>query len=223
MTSFCDGLHAVTKCILFQNNVRLAAVPYKIRSSVPLDVFQQFVSALNGNSVTITEANLFGLLLLCEEFGFEALSSRLLQFKQSTKPKRNEGTETRERITALEERTAALEKQGQQRDSDFEVLQGIVARFIENKGCNSLDSVIILDFPQFFGLIRGRHFKILWRGSRDGFTVKDFHRQCDSHTNTLIVILDTKGNIFGGFTPVEWESRVWNKKVGKDNNIEFIT
>jgi hypothetical protein len=26
------------------------------------------------------------------------------------------------------------------------------------------------------------------------------------------VILDTEGNIFGGFTPVEWESRVWNGK-----------
>jgi hypothetical protein len=32
------------------------------------------------------------------------------------------------------------------------------------------------------------------------------------------VILDTKGNIFGGFTPVEWESRVWNgKRWDKDN------
>jgi hypothetical protein len=29
------------------------------------------------------------------------------------------------------------------------------------------------------------------------------------------VILDTKGNIFGGFTPVEWESRVWS---GNDKN-----
>jgi hypothetical protein len=29
------------------------------------------------------------------------------------------------------------------------------------------------------------------------------------------VILDTKGNIFGGFTPVEWESRKWN---GNGNN-----
>jgi hypothetical protein len=32
------------------------------------------------------------------------------------------------------------------------------------------------------------------------------------------VILDTNGNIFGGFTPVEWESRVWNRKTGDENN-----
>jgi hypothetical protein len=30
--------------------------------------------------------------------------------------------------------------------------------------------------------------------------------------------LDTEGNIFGGFTPVEWESRVWNGKYGNENN-----
>jgi hypothetical protein len=52
------------------------------------------------------------------------------------------------------------------------------------------------------------HFKILWRGSRDGFEAKEFHRRCDGHENTLTVILDTKGNFFGGFTPGEWESGI---------------
>jgi hypothetical protein len=32
------------------------------------------------------------------------------------------------------------------------------------------------------------------------------------------VILDTEGNIFGGFTPLKWESRVWNGKDGNENN-----
>jgi hypothetical protein len=30
--------------------------------------------------------------------------------------------------------------------------------------------------------------------------------------------LDTEGNIFGGFTPVEWESRVWNGMYDNDDN-----
>jgi hypothetical protein len=33
------------------------------------------------------------------------------------------------------------------------------------------------------------------------------------------VILDTNGNIFGGFTPVEWESREWNGKHGNETNL----
>jgi hypothetical protein len=36
------------------------------------------------------------------------------------------------------------------------------------------------------------------------------------------VILDTKGNIFGGFTPVEWESRVWNGKGSDGNNRRAV-
>jgi hypothetical protein len=68
-------------------------------------------------------------------------------------------------------------------------------------------SVIVADFPEIFAEFHGRRFALLWRGSRDGFAAADFHRRCDGHANTLTVIQDTKGNIFGGFTPIEWESR----------------
>jgi hypothetical protein len=84
-----------------------------------------------------------------------------------------------------------------------------------------LDSLIVSEFTEFteiFAEFRGTRFSLLWRGSRDGFCVCDFHNRCDGHANTLTVILDTKGNIFGGFTPVEWESIKWNGKRGKENN-----
>jgi hypothetical protein len=32
------------------------------------------------------------------------------------------------------------------------------------------------------------------------------------------VIFDTNGNVFGGFTPVEWESREWNGEKMAGNN-----
>jgi hypothetical protein len=64
-------------------------------------------------------------------------------------------------------------------------------------------------FQKIFLEFRER-FSLLWRGSRDGFEAKEFHCRCDGHVNTLTVILDTKGNIFGGLTPVKWEShRCW--------------
>jgi hypothetical protein len=71
------------------------------------------------------------------------------------------------------------------------------------------------DFPEVFSEFDGKRFSLLWRGSRDGFGGADFHSRCDGHANTLTLILDTKGNIFGGFTPVEWESR--------DDNDDPIT
>jgi hypothetical protein len=82
----------------------------------------------------------------------------------------------------------------------------------------SLGSVIISDFPEIFSEFRGKRFWLLGRGSRDGFMAKDFHRRCDGQANTLTVILETNGNIFGGFTPLKWESAVWNGRRGPGNN-----
>jgi hypothetical protein len=82
----------------------------------------------------------------------------------------------------------------------------------------ALGSKIISDFPEIFAEFRGKRFSLLWRGGRDGFGGRDFHDRCDGHANTLTLIEDTKGNIFGGFTPLEWESREWNGEDGKENS-----
>jgi hypothetical protein len=69
------------------------------------------------------------------------------------------------------------------------------------------DSRIIKELPAIFAEFRGKQFQLLYQGFRDGFKPLDFHRHCDNHPNTLTLALDVEGNIFGGFTPVEWESR----------------
>jgi hypothetical protein len=33
-----------------------------------------------------------------------------------------------------------------------------------------------------------------------------FHKRCNGHANALTLISDTDGNVFGGFTPLEWDS-----------------
>jgi hypothetical protein len=71
--------------------------------------------------------------------------------------------------------------------------------------------VIVSAFPPIFSDFHGKKFLLLWRGSRDGFQAKDFHDRCDGHSNTLTLILEKKGNIFGGFTPLAWESVCCNK------------
>jgi hypothetical protein len=61
--------------------------------------------------------------------------------------------------------------------------------------------------PDIFERFNGQQAVLLWRGSRDGFGAHDFHNRCDGRRNTLTIIRDIAGNIFGGFTPVAWESR----------------
>jgi hypothetical protein len=84
----------------------------------------------------------------------------------------------------------------------------------------SLDSRVISDVPEIFAEFRKS--SLLWRGSRDGFNAKEFHRRCDDQANTLTVILDTDRNIFGGFTPVEWESRTSNYFKADDSLKSFV-
>jgi hypothetical protein len=66
-------------------------------------------------------------------------------------------------------------------------------------------------FPKLFDEFREKRFGLLWRGSRDGFCSDEFHRRCNGHQKTLTVILDTHENIFGGFTPLTWESSTKGK------------
>jgi hypothetical protein len=73
---------------------------------------------------------------------------------------------------------------------------------------SGFDSLIVPEFPSLLEEFRMRRWLLLWRGSRDDCTAQEFHCRCDGHANTLTLILDTDGNMFSSFTPVEWESRV---------------
>jgi hypothetical protein len=47
---------------------------------------------------------------------------------------------------------------------------------------------------------------LLYRGSRDDFGVSTCHSKCDNESNTVTIILTTKGFIFGGFSSLAWDS-----------------
>lgn len=42
--------------------------------------------------------------------------------------------------------------------------------------------------------------------SRDGGSCIDFHKHCDGKKNTLTIVTDSHGHIFGGFTDIPWDS-----------------
>ena len=56
-----------------------------------------------------------------------------------------------------------------------------------------------------------KKFELIYRGSRDGMTIKKFHELCDNKGPTITLYKNDK-NIFGGYTPLSWTSdNVWNK------------
>ena len=53
--------------------------------------------------------------------------------------------------------------------------------------------------------------KLLYRATKDGDSIDQFHFKCDNYPNTLMILETTKGFKFGGFT-----SAGWNNNKGKD-------
>ena len=47
-------------------------------------------------------------------------------------------------------------------------------------------------------------FELIFKMSENGSKSKDFHKYCDNKGSTLTIIKTTKNQIFGGFTPLEW-------------------
>jgi hypothetical protein len=69
-----------------------------------------------------------------------------------------------------------------------------------------IDSTIVNSIPWILRDFHRREWTLLYRGSRDGFASSNFHGKCDGKSNTVTLIETTKGHIFGGFTPIAWDS-----------------
>ena len=66
-------------------------------------------------------------------------------------------------------------------------------------------------------------WSLLYRGSRDGFSAKDFHSKCDGHPNTLTILKAKHSSyIFGGFTSVYWEVGLQARGTWKSDPNAFI-
>ncbi|RGB29937.1 hypothetical protein C1646_305452 [Rhizophagus diaphanus] len=50
-------------------------------------------------------------------------------------------------------------------------------------------------------------FKLMLRGSRDGFSVNKFHEICDNQPRTITIVkVKDSDKILGGYNPIEWKS-----------------
>ncbi|RIB24778.1 hypothetical protein C2G38_610332 [Gigaspora rosea] len=65
-------------------------------------------------------------------------------------------------------------------------------------------------------------FKLLIRGTRDGFTPESFWKLCDKQTNT-VVVMKIKGTdeIFGGYNPIEWDKSKLNEYAYCNSSFIF--
>jgi uncharacterized coiled-coil protein SlyX len=222
----------MTKCTLFKNTPALLTAPYRVESPIPVSVFRAFLSALTGGAVEMTSANWAPLSLLSEEFGFDSLSASLSAFRPPVQDEeaRSRITDLEERALGRAREIAALQADLARSEANLARLSSAVESLRaevsaqkapppptatpparahpppHSPAAAGFDSAIVPQIPALLAEFGGKRFSLLWRGTRDGFDAREFHRRCDGHANTLTLIEDRNGNIFGGFTPVAWES-----------------
>jgi uncharacterized coiled-coil protein SlyX len=185
--------------------------------------------SLEGISIPLTSKSVIGLSQLCEEFGFpiERFESQTTHSLLSSLDERFTDQEMR-----IEFLTSELSQQRQLNEELRRLLTTAIQRVetLEKKVIGrveslrsgvQIDSTILTDFPTIFDEFRSKTFRLLWRGSKDGFSPEDFHRHCDGHPNTLTVIKETRGFVFGGYTPVRWESGNYHAK-GDETGKSFL-
>jgi hypothetical protein len=84
-----------------------------------------------------------------------------------------------------------------------------------------LESNILQHIPQILKDFETKTWRLLYRGTRDGFGSSNFHSKCDQQSNTVTIILTTAGYIFGGFAPVAWESSGGHKADNTGKSFLF--
>ena len=58
-----------------------------------------------------------------------------------------------------------------------------------------------------------KNMELLFRGTRDGMTAKDFHNKCDNKGPTISLFKNEKGHIFGGYASISWTCEGGNKSA----------
>jgi hypothetical protein len=80
----------------------------------------------------------------------------------------------------------------------------LLPAFAGDKGVDQLAGWITATMPQFAQT--KVKLGLLFRASRDGWNVADFHQCCDGKGPTVVVVRSESGHVFGGATDSSWNS-----------------
>ncbi|CAG8507577.1 8402_t:CDS:2 [Acaulospora morrowiae] len=74
--------------------------------------------------------------------------------------------------------------------------------------------------PKYCGADVPYKFRLLLRGTRDGFDSKTFHRKCDDQGPTFVIMkIANSGEIIGGYNPIKW--KIGNERLDTRESFLF--
>jgi len=102
------------------------------------------------------------------------------------------------------------------------------------KECNEkldvlkMDSVLITNDEKKLLLqwipdnLKNKKLVLIFRASRDGYTAQEFHNKCDTKAPTIVIIHSNHDHVFGGFTPISWDSTSNYKAEDTKSSFLFL-
>ncbi len=125
------------KVDLFKNNMERLVEPYELQSRVSANAFNQFVGAISGEKILITENNVNDLESLCREFGFSGLNDQIkafrgMQYKFSCKSPKADVSVPQRRLEHLEDRVRAHSREIYALNARILNIEGGLAQLIAN-------------------------------------------------------------------------------------------
>ncbi|EXX74485.1 hypothetical protein RhiirA1_532556 [Rhizophagus irregularis] len=136
-----------------------------------------------------------------------------------SEPQINKGSQLE--YQANKEPQSELQTNGETSSRENKEIKSIIdSKIITNKHAELISGWI--DRPSLFSWVYKSNyygFKLLFRGSRDGFTPSNFHQICDNQISTVMIIKVKGSNeILGGYNPIAW-NQDYSNGVTKDSFI----
>jgi len=110
-------------------------------------------------------------------------------------------------------------------EENFSLSNAIYEFSLGNTG--SLDSKIVKSYDDVSRIRKwitngSARFKLLYRGTRDGFTTANFQKKCGTYKPTITIVKSNYDKVFGGFTDQDW-SNTSNYKVSTNVFLFSVT
>jgi hypothetical protein len=181
-----------------------------LSEEVILEINEYEKKLINSNNINLDSFQSFKLIE-------KQLESFHLQTEEYLKqPKLND-----EKLDQLNQHAIALKENSNSEIENLKeiILNGQYIKFEPNKvklnksflgrmHNNILNSSILSDLKEINELMTlcefpvDQKWRLIYKGSEDGFKASDFHSKCDNKPNTLVVIKSSNGNVFGGYTDI---------------------
>lgn len=137
------------------------------------------------------------------------------KYQEQLEPLMKEIKEEQDKASKLDQSIAELKEQEKKKKAELiqlnKAAKDLEELISKSNLLSSLSSKILKTneeielLSSWINLKPFKSMKLLYQASRDGYLSNIFHKNVDGYSNTITLLLDKRGMVFGGFTTRSWD------------------